>query len=115
MTLMKLTLSKQKNTNVLHVTGDVTHAVSPEFQSTALDALSKEANLVLDFSEIGLLTSAGLRTLLLLHREALASKKNLILAAVSDSAQDIMKVTGFWEQFVSTPSVETALHLIETH
>ena len=110
---MKLTLSNQKNTAVLQVAGDVTHAVSLEFQSTALDALSKEANLVLDFSKIGLLTSAGLRTLLLLHREATAHRKLLILAAVPDSAQDIMKVTGFWEQFRSTPSVEAALQLTE--
>ena len=112
---MKLTVSNQKNANVLHVEGDVTHAVSSEFQSTALDALSKEANLVLDFSNIGLLTSAGLRTLLLLHREATANRKLLILAAVPDSAQDIMKVTGFWEQFLSTPTVEAALQLIEKH
>ncbi len=110
---MTLTFSKTKNVAVAIVTGDITHAVSSEFQTTLLNALTKESHLVLDFSGVGMLTSAGLRVLLLLHREASASKKTVILSAVPDAAQDVMKVTGFWEHFISTATVDEAVKLIE--
>ena len=94
------------------VTGDVTHAVSAEFQSSLLEALKGSGGLVLDCSGIGMFTSSGLRSLLLLHREASGSGKPFILAAVPPALRDVMEVTGFWDQFFSSPTVDEALAAI---
>jgi anti-sigma B factor antagonist len=113
MSPMTVTLSKIKTAAVASVTGDITHAVSSDFQTSLLDALAKESNLVLDFSGIGMLTSAGLRALLLLHREAASAKKCVVFAAVPAAAQDVMKVTGFWDHFITAATVDEAVSLIE--
>ncbi len=106
---MNLSITHNPRAAVASVTGDITHAVSPEFQSTLLEALKSSGGLVLDCSGIGMFTSAGLRVLLLLHREAVASGGCLILAEVPAAVRDVMEVTGFWEQFLSSPTVGEAI------
>jgi anti-sigma B factor antagonist len=106
---MNLSISNRQQAAVAAVTGDVTHAVSAEFQSTLLSALRESPALVLDCSGVNMLTSAGLRALLLLHREAAASGRRLALAAVPPSVRDVMEVTGFWDQFLAFSSVDDAV------
>jgi len=109
---MNITISQSDKTAVATVTGDITHAVASEFQAGLLSALGSAGGLVLDFTGIGLLTSAGLRTLLLLYREAGGANKKLVLAAVPDSVKDVMSITGFWDQFVAYGTVENAVAAI---
>ena len=106
---MNLSVSIQQNVAVVAVTGDITHAVSSEFQSKLLEALKAAGGLVLDCSGIGMFTSSGLRSLLLLHREASGSGKAFVLAAVPPAVRDVMEVTGFWDQFLALPTVAEAI------
>ena len=94
---------------VAAVTGDITHAVSAEFQSSLLAALKGSGGLVLDCTGIVMFTSSGLRSLLLLHREATGSGKPFVLASVPSAVRDVMEVTGFWDQFLALPTVAEAL------
>lgn len=106
---MTLTFTSSNGAAIAAVTGNITHAVSGEFQSSLLAALVESPALVLDCSGIVMLTSAGLRVLLLLHREASASGKHLALAAVPPAVRDVMEVTGFLDQFQSHPTVAEAI------
>jgi len=63
-------------------------------------------------SAISLLTSAGLRTLLLVHRQAANTGKPLALAAVPSGVQDVMEVTGFLDQFTLYPTEADAVRLL---
>ncbi|NTU67534.1 MAG: STAS domain-containing protein [Chlorobiaceae bacterium] len=109
---MNITISPSGKALVAAVTGDITHAVAGEFEAGLFSALGSAGGLVLDFEGIGLLTSAGLRTLLLLYRESRQAGKKLVLAAVPDSVKDVMSVTGFWEQFITYGTVENAVAAI---
>ncbi|MFZ4537586.1 STAS domain-containing protein [Propionivibrio sp.] len=95
------------------IDGDVTHANAGKFLEQLLAELLTAKALVLDFSNLNLLTSAGLRALLLLHREAENSKHYLVLAAVPPGVRDVMEVTGFWDQFAISLSVKEAYNLLE--
>jgi anti-sigma B factor antagonist len=103
---MNLTFTTTNGTAIAVVTGNITHAVSGEFQSSLLATLAESRALVLDCSGIVMLTSAGLRVLLLLHREASAAGKTLVLASVPPAVCDVMEVTGFLDQFQLYPTVE---------
>ena len=106
---MNITTSSLPATTLVSLQGDITHAVSAEFQSSLLGALSTAPALLLDCSELNLLTSAGLRALLLLHREANAGGKSVCLVAVPSAVRDVMEVTGFWQHFTSYSTMEEAL------
>ncbi len=101
---MNVTITHDSSITVASVSGDVTHATAPEFQSSLLHELNTAKALILDFSELNLLTSSGLRVLLLLHRTATDGDCRLVLAAVPEAVRDVMEVTGFWDQFNHYPS-----------
>jgi anti-sigma B factor antagonist len=105
---MKISISREPSVAVAAVSGDITHATAPEFQQRLLEELAGGKNLVLDFSELNLLTSSGLRGLLLLHRAAADGDCRLVLAAVPEAVRDVMEVTGFWDQFGHYPSLAEA-------
>ncbi len=109
---MNLSLSESSEAAIAAITGDITHAVSDEFQSTLLGWLKESPALILDCSGVNMLTSAGLRALLLLHREASASGKRLALASVPPGVRDVMDVTGFLDQFELHRTVADALAAI---
>jgi anti-anti-sigma factor len=55
---------------------------------------------LLDLSEVSYLSSAGLRTLLLIHRRVMGENGRLVLVGVAPMIADTMKVTGFLRYFV---------------
>jgi len=105
---MNISITRESSIAIAAISGDVTHATAPEFQQCLLDELTRSKNLVLDFSELNLLTSSGLRGLLLLHRAAADGDCRLVLAAVPDAVRDVMEITGFWDQFGHYPSLAEA-------
>jgi anti-sigma B factor antagonist len=94
---------------VVEVSGNVTHAVADELEQTLSQALRAKPLLVIDLQAVRLLTSAGLRVLLLLHRQAAETGKRVALAGLSDQVRDVMGVTGFLEQFVTFQTVAEAV------
>ena len=101
---MNITITHESSITIASINGDVTHATTPELQNSLLRELGESQALILDFSELNLLTSSGLRVLLLLHRTATDSNCRLVLAAVPEAVRDVMEVTGFWDQFHHYPS-----------
>ena len=101
---MNITVIHDSSIAVASISGDVTHATAPDFQNGLLHELGQSKALVLDFSELNLLTSSGLRVLLLLHRAASDGNSRVVLAAVPETVRDVMEVTGFWDQFDHYPS-----------
>lgn len=105
---MDIFITREDAVTVAAIRGDITHSVAAELQQRLVDAMTAAPVLILDFSELRMLTSAGLRALLLLHRHAAAADKRLLLASAPDPVRDVMEVTGFWDQFVHFPSLAEA-------
>lgn len=106
---MIVTVSRQGSAAVAAIAGQITHAVCGELQERLMNELRSSDAMVLDCSHVEMLTSAGLRMLLLLHREALGGGKRLVLAVVPEPVQDVMAVTGFWDQFVTRNTLDEAV------
>lgn len=106
---MNISITRDASIAVAAISGDVTHATAPEFQKVLEGELTRSKALVLDFSELNLLTSSGLRVLLLLHRAAADGDRRVVLAAVPEAVRDVMEITGFWDQFGHYPSVAEAV------
>lgn len=105
---MQISIAHEGSIAIATVTGDITHAVAADFQQRLLPELGARRALIIDCARIEMMTSAGLRALLLLHREATQRGHALILAAVPDGVRDVMAVTGFWDQFLRYPTLAEA-------
>jgi anti-sigma B factor antagonist len=98
---MALELSSEISSNwkVIRVIGQVDSKSSDELR-VYLEAEVKGGNpLALELSDVPFMSSAGLRTLLTLHRQTTALDVPLALVGLQTPIVDTMKITGFYQHF----------------
>jgi anti-sigma B factor antagonist len=95
---------------VVEVAGEIDGSSAPILQSEILPLLQVDGVLmILDLGAVTYLSSAGLRMLLLLYRQAATHNGHVALAGLAESIRDTMEITGFLKFFTVANSVEEAL------
>ena len=81
------------NSATVKLTGRLDTSNSPELEE-ALKTLDSAEKITLDFSGLEYISSAGLRVLLIAHKN-FSKKSGMTLINVNDDVMDVFKVTGF--------------------
>ncbi|HEV2636439.1 MAG TPA: STAS domain-containing protein [Actinocrinis sp.] len=89
-------------TAVLRLSGEITGANAREAGTQALGALYGVENLRVDLSEVTYLSSAGLRILVLLYRNAQDQGSKVVISGLSTRLRFVMRAAGFLDLFVET-------------
>ena len=82
------------NTLTLAVEGRLDTTTAPELEAVLKENMDKVQALVLDFSELEYISSAGLRVLLVAQK-AMAAKDGMKVSGVNPLIHEIFEVTGF--------------------
>ncbi len=108
---MNLSSSTTQGWQVIHVVGQVDSKTVTSLRDYIDAELKEGLPVALDLTGVPFMSSAGLRTLLTLHRRTQEMGVALALVGISTDIADTMKVTGFYDYFtiytdlVSLPSV----------
>jgi anti-sigma B factor antagonist len=108
---MNLSSSTTQGWQVIHVVGQVDSKTVTSLRDYIDAELKEGLPVALDLTGVPFMSSAGLRTLLTLHRRTQEMGVALALVGISNDIADTMKVTGFYDYFtiysdlVSLPSV----------
>ncbi len=94
---------------VVAVAGEIDGGSAPGLQAQILPLLQQDGSLILDLTGVTYMSSAGLRVLLLLYRQAVSRNGRVALAGVAETIQDTMAVTGFLKFFAVADTVDQAL------
>jgi len=95
---------------IVSVTGRMDAVSAPEFDRCCEDWLAEGLALfVLDFSGLEYISSAGLRSLLVLAKKLTARKGKVVIAALKDVVKEVFTISGFGAIFSIADSVEAAL------
>lgn len=94
---------------IVAVTGELDSGTAPEAQERIATAMTVDHALVLDLSGVPYMSSAGLRMMLLVYRQAQTLGIPVALVGVQDGLLAIMEATGFLEFFTLADSVTDAL------
>jgi anti-sigma B factor antagonist/stage II sporulation protein AA (anti-sigma F factor antagonist) len=97
--MMNLPTREQSGVLVVTVSGRIDHVISEEFAqslSPLLDQVKNQcASLVLDFKDVEYVSSAGLRVLMLISRQAKAQEIDFSLAALRPLVHEIFTISRF--------------------
>lgn len=104
---MNVNVREESNYVLLEASGDVDGATAPTLQEAVLGAAKPDCRLLLDMSRVEYMSSAGLRVMLLLHRQITAGKGKVILVGLSDDLKATMRDTGFLKYFVVADDVSS--------
>lgn len=80
---------------VLSLTGRLDTTTAPDFQTTLLDEIQSGKTILLDFSNLAYVSSAGLRALLIGQKAVAANQQSMILRNVSEEIMEVFDMTGF--------------------
>ncbi|MDR1069777.1 MAG: STAS domain-containing protein [Gracilibacteraceae bacterium] len=92
---MTITEYKDESGVVLAVDGRVDTNTSPQLQSSILAALQTAGHVTVDFAKVPYLSSAGLRALLLGHKQAVSKGAVLELASPTEFVTSVLTSVGF--------------------
>lgn len=81
--------------------GGIDYATQEEFKNANRQALSAEGvhEIQVDFAQATFLDSSGIRSLLVLHKEANAAGRSLVLMNCNDRLREIFEIGGFDKMF----------------
>lgn len=107
-------IEENKEKRIIRLDGRIDAAATPILE-TKLDELLKSGHskIVLDFSRVDYLSSAGLRFLLSATKKAKAAKGMLVIASIQDEVMEIIKMAGFERILLIYPNETKALAALE--
>jgi anti-sigma B factor antagonist len=106
---MEINVETMDQITVVKITGDIDGKSAPEAQAKILPLIQADCKLLVDMSEVAYMSSAGLRMLLSMHRQAASSKGQLVLVGLSEDIEDTMSATGFLNFFKTHDTVAAGL------
>jgi anti-sigma B factor antagonist len=106
---MKVNVQDIGDTKIFAISGELDGKTSPEAQEQILPQAEGAEALVIDMSEVGYMSSAGLRMLLLIYRHIGASGGSVALVGLTEEIEDTMELTGFLKYFKTYDSVDDAI------
>jgi anti-sigma B factor antagonist len=91
-----MTINKTMNGNTLEIAleGRLDTMTAPDLEKELNASMKDAESLVMDFSKLDYISSAGLRVLLSAH-QAMAGKGGMKVTHVNEIVQEVLEVTGF--------------------
>lgn len=103
---MDITITNEKDLTIVLVEGEIDGATAPVAQGKILPVVQAGGKVLLDMTKLSYMSSAGLRMLLLLHRQSTSSGGRVVLVGLSDEIRDTMSATGFLDFFTVFDTLE---------
>ncbi len=102
---MEISTTTQGDVTVISVHGRLDSKSAPGVQHYLEEAIDEHRRIVIDLSQLSSLSSAGLRVLLLAHRQAEQTGASLTLAEVGPENREVLVATGFSTFFAMADTV----------
>jgi anti-sigma B factor antagonist len=109
---MEITIQTQDAIHVALIAGDIDANTAPTVTEQILPLVESNGKILLDMTQVAYMSSAGLRMLLSLYRQAAAQATQLVLVGLSEDVQDTMAVTGFLDFFKVANSLDEGRQLL---
>jgi anti-anti-sigma factor len=106
-------IGKEKDTKVISLKGRMDAISSPAFEEKTSEWVNEgESSFLIDMGELNYMSSAGLRSILLLAKALKSKDGKVICAAPKDEVKEILRISGFSSMIPTYESVQAALEHI---
>ncbi|HEX3052243.1 MAG TPA: STAS domain-containing protein [Aggregatilineaceae bacterium] len=96
---MNIAVQTQQEITMVELTGRWDSNSASEVENLILPLVQPSSCILLDLSAVTYLSSAGLRSLLLIYRRIRDYACPIVLVGLSESLKDVMSITGFLPHF----------------
>jgi anti-anti-sigma factor len=113
---MELKTRDISNVTLIQVTGRIDHTTAKDFEKDLLPQLAgctaETKKILLDFSEVNYISSAGLRVLMIAAKQSKKQNGKMVLAALQPLIREVFQISRFDTVFEVFPTVKAAMEAI---
>lgn len=92
---MQVSVQKQDGATIVQITGMINSRTAGDLEATLLDQFDDEGvRIIVDFTGVSFLSSAGLRVLLMGAKRANSTRSKLLCCAMKDNIKDVFEKCG---------------------
>ncbi len=84
---------------IISLSGRIDSKTAVDIQEEILPYVKENSQILLDMTQVDYLSSAGLRMLLILYRQANQQQASLTFVGITEEVKDVMSITGFLKYF----------------
>jgi len=106
---MQIDIREDGGVALVEPVGDIDGKTAPEFLDTVLNLLKPKSRAVLNMGGVAFMSSAGLRSMLLIYQQAKSKDAKVVLAGVNSNILKSMSATGFLTFFAVADTVQDAM------
>jgi anti-sigma B factor antagonist len=110
---MEYDIYDEDGVTVAKLSGELNANTSDVAYETIISKLDNGGAVILDMERVSYMSSAGIRTLLLLYRNLTERSGKIVLVGLNDALRDTLDITGFLEYFEVQPSLEAARRVLK--
>lgn len=92
---MEITIKKDSGITVVYPSGRIDTSTAKNFEEGIMKIISDNQEIIISFSEINYISSAGLRVILVAGKKMASVKGQLALADMSEKIREVFKMSGF--------------------
>ena len=108
--MLDITTAKSQDKLIIALEGRIDANSAKELEQRAISLIDGgETALVLDFSSVTFISSAGLRVILLIAKKLETVQGKVKLCGLNATLRDVFEISGFSKLFVIVPTVAEAL------
>jgi anti-sigma B factor antagonist len=97
--MLDINVERVETVTVVELIGSMDSVTASDVEDQVLPLVEASSKILLDMSRVTYLSSAGLRTLLLLYRRIREHVGQIALAGLTEEVRDVMSITGFLDFF----------------
>jgi anti-anti-sigma factor len=113
---MELRTLDISNVALIQVAGRIDHTTAKDFENRLLPQVAgcagETKKILLDFSEVTYISSAGLRVLMIAAKQCKKQNGKMVLAALQPMIQEVFQISRFDTVFEVFPTVKAAMEAI---
>lgn len=106
---MEIKIEDLEDIKLVQLIGEIDASTASQVQQEILPLAQPQSKILLDMSQVSYMSSAGLRVLLSLYRQATAEDGQVVLVGLSEDLEDTMSVTGFLDFFTAVDTTEAGI------
>jgi anti-anti-sigma factor len=107
---MKIETRQEPNATIVSLAGRMDALTAPEFEKKMNKIIDEgSGNLVVDLKGIDYISSAGVRSILVIAKRLKTDSGRIVLAGLTDIVREVLEMTGFIKILTIRGSTEAAL------
>ncbi len=110
---MEITFHHDNGVTIIYMSGELNSDTSGIVYNQVVSQIDSAERVLLDMTDVRYMSSAGIRTLLLLYRAVINNGSQIVLVGLSEDLQDTLSLTGFLEFFNTSHTIDAGIRAIQ--